>query len=562
MADSKVLDIIRSAGLAAGDALDRAWRSIGAPWRRLASMGLRAPDRLLIAPQDIRTADPTVAADIYAGFYSFAGRAVNAHGKSPFELPPPSPGWGAALASFAWLRHLRAAETALARDNARALVDDFLSLAGRNEALPVWDAKVAARRLIAWLGQSPMLLADVDPQFYRRFMRALARHGARLQAGLVSAEPGETRLLICIALAMLGLCGAGMDGLQRRATRLLARELARQILPDGGHIGRNPQTLIDLLLDLLPLRQVYASRGVEAPAELLNAIDRMLPMLRLLRHADGSLATFNGMGVTPPHMVASVLAYDDARAAPVNAPYAGYQRLEANGATLIMDAGAPPPRLYSGRAHAGHLAIEFSADGQMILCSCGAPEETRPDLRQMARATAAHSTLVVADTSSSRFASGGGLAGRLGGRVVAGPRKVEVSRQDSPAGPGLIASHDGYEREFGLLHERALRLASDGSRLVGADRLLQTGSRAQGRDRPYVVRFHLHPAIQVLLSEDGGSATLTDGKTWRFHANGMRLELEASIFFASASGPRPTTQIVIAANSAATPAINWSLERV
>ena len=39
------------------------------------------------------------------------------------------------------------------------------------------------------------------------------------------------------------------------------------------------------------------------------------------------------------------------------------------------DAGAPPPRLYSGRAHAGHLAIEFSADGQMILCSCGAPEE-------------------------------------------------------------------------------------------------------------------------------------------------------------------------------------------
>ena len=77
-------------------------------------------------------------------------------------------------------------------------------------------------------------------------------------------------------------------------------------------------------------------------------------------------------------------------------------------------------------------------------------------------------------------------------------------------------------------------------------------------------RFHLHPAVQVLLSEDGGSATLTlpDGKAWRFHANGMRLELEASIFFASASGPRPTTQIVIAANSAATPAINWSLERV
>ena len=61
---------LRNARLAAGDALDRAWRGLGAPWRRALSLGLRTPDRLLIAPQDIRTADPTVAADIYSGYFS------------------------------------------------------------------------------------------------------------------------------------------------------------------------------------------------------------------------------------------------------------------------------------------------------------------------------------------------------------------------------------------------------------------------------------------------------------------------------------------------------------
>ena len=96
----------------------------------------------------------------------------------------------------------------------------------------------------------------------------------------------------------------------------------RQILPDGGHVARNPQTLVDLLTDLLPLRQAYATQGVEPPRALLNAIDRMMPMLRLFRHADGSLALFNGMSVTPPDTLATLLAYNDARAQPIeNAPH-------------------------------------------------------------------------------------------------------------------------------------------------------------------------------------------------------------------------------------------------
>ena len=65
-----------------------------------------------------------------------------------------------------------------------------------------------------------------------------------------------------IALVELGLCAEGTGKLQQRSGKLLAEELARQILPDGGHVSRNPQMLIDLLLDLLPLRQAYAARGI------------------------------------------------------------------------------------------------------------------------------------------------------------------------------------------------------------------------------------------------------------------------------------------------------------
>ncbi len=92
---------------------------------------------------------------------------------------------------------------------------------------------------------------------------------------------------------------AGQMRHQRSAMRRLADELDRQILPDGGHISRNPGTLIDLLIDLLPLRQAFAARNIAPPPALLNAIDRMMPMLRFFRHGDGSFALFNGMGPTP-----------------------------------------------------------------------------------------------------------------------------------------------------------------------------------------------------------------------------------------------------------------------
>ncbi len=43
-------------------------------------------DRLVIAPQDLRTADGTRASEIYAGRFAFAGKVVVCDGRSPFEI--------------------------------------------------------------------------------------------------------------------------------------------------------------------------------------------------------------------------------------------------------------------------------------------------------------------------------------------------------------------------------------------------------------------------------------------------------------------------------------------
>jgi len=109
-----------------------------------------------VAPHDLRTADATRAAEIYAGRFVFAGKIVTCHGRSIFDLEPPSEDWEVALLGFGWLRHLRAADTALTRANARALVDDWITnQIGRH---PVSRrADVQARRVISLLSQAPLV---------------------------------------------------------------------------------------------------------------------------------------------------------------------------------------------------------------------------------------------------------------------------------------------------------------------------------------------------------------------------------------------------------------------
>ena len=540
-------------------------RAVALPGRAVGKLRDRTPERLLIAPQDIRTADPTIAADIAAGYFAFGGKIVNAHGRSPFVLEPGSTAWARQLAGFGWLRHLRAGDSLAASERGRQLVTEFLDVHGRPSPTPFWEPRVTARRMLAWLSQSPVVLAGADRPFYNRFMQSLAAHRTGLYRQVNGGLVGDDRLLAALALAEYGLCVQDAGALQRAGTTALAAEIDAQVLPDGGHISRNPQTLIDLLLDLLPLRQAYAARGIQAPQQVLNAIDRMMPMLRLFRHGDGTLALFNGMGITAPELVATILAYDDIRAQPVtNARYAGYQRLEGGATVVIVDSGAAPPQVFSTQAHAGCLAFELSSGIHRIVINCGASEVSRASAREAARTTAAHSTLVVDDTSSCRFAANAGLQHWLGDQILAGPVAVTADRSQSEDGTRITMSHDGYVARFGLIHHRALTLSSDGLRLEGHDRLTAVARKREAKDAPFALRFHLHPSVRARANAEADAVRLDapDGDSWLLETD-MPASVEPSVLFAATGGPRPTTQIKISAESfLSRPEVHWRFQKI
>jgi uncharacterized heparinase superfamily protein len=522
-------------------------------------------DRLIIAPHDLRTADATRAAEVYAGRFVFAGKIVTCHGRSVFDLEPPSEDWEVNLLGFGWLRHLRAADTAITRANARSLVDDWIS--NPNRKRPIGRrADVLARRVISLLSQAPLVLGDTDGKFYRRYLRGLTREIRYLRYTMLDIPDGVPRLQVLIALCYASLCLANQARHIRTATRKLSDELQRQILPDGGHISRNPGALIELLIDLLPLRQTFAARNIAPPPALLNAIDRMMPMLRFFRHGDGTFALFNGMSGTPSDLLATLLAYDDTHGTPmVNMPHTGYQRLDAGAMTIIMDTGPPPPPNVSHDAHAGCLSFELSSGPSRIVINCGMPATGRDNWRAFARSTAAHSTLTYHGTSSCQFVELSAMKRLLqGSPIMSGPSNVESYREAVTNGMLLTTSHDGYLGKFGVIHQRTLMVAHDGTRLDGEDTLAPApGSRIKGNNTDYALRFHLHPSVKASRLSDarGVMLVLPNRDVWTFEALDDKVELEDSVFLAGNDGPRRTAQIVIRQDSRQASSIRWSFVR-
>lgn len=526
--------------------------------------GAPIADQLLIVPQDMRTADPSVWSEIDHGHFGLAGAVAMLRQGSPFNLKAPSEAWSRELHGFGWLRHLDAARSDAAKARALAFVLDWI---GRNRVRVgvAWEPAVVGRRLISWISHATFLLEGIPPKNYDLIAESLGGQMVHLSAAWRNAPEGYPRLVALTALVLADLCVANHDRQLVDIEALFAAEIERQILSDGGHISRNPGTLVELLLDLLPLGQCFAVRGRQTPKALARAIARMLPMVRYMRLGDGSLARFNGMGTPQPDALATVLAYENNQGAPLAAAKTSrYARLERGETIMIVDVGPPPPLRIAGQAHAGCLSFELSAGSRALMVNGGAPGPADEQWRAAARASASHNTLCLDSKSSSRLVRNRILESLVGAAPIRFPARVSHKIALRDGGIEIDTRHDGYLPRFALLHSRRLFLDETGHQIDGFDQLAPPSGGAQSRrELPLAIHFHLHPDVSCSPGQESGTADLVlgDGQVWRFAARGATLNFEDSVYYADFSGPRRTLQLVLRSTCAGGSEVHWSLAR-
>ncbi|MEQ6249807.1 heparinase II/III family protein [Sulfitobacter sp. HNIBRBA3233] len=546
-------------------------------WHARAATRGRAEARGFVSSPEPRTIGAFAKGrQLVAGNFLFAGSLVTAPSQSPWEIEPPDGAFAAALHGFSWLDDLAAVGDAPSRRAAQTWLWDWIDRYGQGRG-PGWTPDLTGRRLIRWINHAIFVLHGGGPNApdSDAFYRSLGQQTRFLSKRWHAAAPGLARFEALTGLIYAGLSLEGMETLADPAIKALARECQTQIDAQGGLPTRNPEELLDVFTLLTWAAAALADAGRGTPRPHLEAIERIAPTLRTLRHADGGLARFHGGGRGMEGWLDHALAASGIRGKQPSGLSMGYARLSAGRTSIIIDASPPPTGAASANAHASTLAFELTSGRRPLIVNCGSGASFGLAWRRAGRATPSHSALSLGGYSSARLDEPDSYSGREA--LIDGPTHVPVEISPVSDGMKFEGGHNGYVLTHGLTHARTLELTNDGRALAGEDMLLaledidkRRFDRALDRTKlkgiGFEIRFHLHPEVDATVDLGGAaiSMALKSGEIWVFRHDGtLQLRLEPGAYLeATRLKPRASQQIVLTGR-AIKPAtrVRWSLSK-
>jgi uncharacterized heparinase superfamily protein len=484
--------------------------------------------------QTLRPGDPAIAQDIARGNFCFAGEIVTGTPVKVFDSTPPSSEWASDLHNLSWLQHFVASDHELQRIIARSLV-----LKWGEQHRFLWAAPIQFRALIS-LSLAAHFLVGPSPSSFEKPLCALI---VKLIRHTLAMRPTslDDKLLQAIALQHTSLAFRGSMALRDHANAQFCAFINQVILPDGGHVSRSPQMLMETLLDIIPIKDAMIAKHEAVPQPLNAAIERMVPMLRMLSHGDRGLSHFQGSGTVNIDGIKAILEHDKIDGRPLLlAPHSGYCRLAHRSGLIILDAGVP-------NECNSPLAFEFSDGPHRIFSNCGMPRSASAAWQMAAADIAAHNTVEVVS---------------YGSETQNAPRAEVIT---SPQGSLINCTNEISGKPGKIKHQRNVFLSQTGNDLRGEDHILQvTSKNPSPKQLDFTIRFHLHPGVKATSTRKGTRIVvmLANRTAWQFSARGGTISLEDSVFLGDGLGPRKTQQIVIRGSTDSSAPVKWALRRV
>ena len=519
----------------------------------------KGPLRLTAVPRDHVAGSRARGDALLAGRFEVGGDAL-ALGELDFAAIGADGPVAEALQGFSWLRDLAAAA---GRERGARLAE---ALAGRwlvahgTRVDAAWAPELWGERILFWTAYAPYVLSSRDGGYRSALLNTLARGARHLDATADKAPPGLPRITAWAGVVAAALLIQG--GLPRvaRGEAGLMRALAAAQFEDGGLMSRSPHEQLLLVDRLGLLRAAYFAARQSLPDALESAAAAALAALHGVTMGDGGMGSWQGGNPGDPAAIAALIEGCGMRARPLRQARGwGYHRLSALGTILVIDAAPPPPaKMVTGSAST--LAFELSDGAQRLVVNCGGPgglaHHLPDELVQALRTTAAHSTLILDDTNSTAILDDGSLGKGVG--------DVAIDRAEDNDSSRVTASHDGYVRCFGLVHQRSVVLGNDGKELRGQDQLVARGRKKIREAAPFAIRFHLAPGIEATSTADGMGAILRSpgAPPWNFRCRGAMVGIEESLHVSGTGEVRPTLQLaVIGEVSALGGQVAWQFRR-
>ena len=510
------------------------------------------PDRIFYSPSSYLSASLTT---INKDFYKITNTSPSLLWDTDFKNKQKFEN----LHGFLWLAKLdRKISKIITKNIIRSWITNFF-----NYDSHTWQMDIVANRIIAWSSNTDLTLEDSDNAYKTKFFLSLIKQSNFLVKNLKNLFYDSNKIICCAAIILSGMIFKENDLNYKIGIKELEKTIKNYFDKNGFPKTRNPEEVFICIKYLILVREWLKEAQKPIPDFLNEIIVKCGNCYAMLSCSNKQFPLFNGateINHKDYDIFLKTLKYKFNNE---NYDIADLIKIKKNKFEFFIDCGNPPSNNFAKNYQAGCLAFELISNKQKIICNSGYGKYLSQKLTTLSCSTAAHSTLYLNNTSSCIFQKNKLVNKAYGNSVLQKHKVISKNYTNDKDFYSIAAAHNGYEKKFGYIHTRSIKILKKKDKIFGQDELKKTKNYANSLN--YFVRFHIYPETKIVKTKAGNSIliSLSNGEGWLLQCETNDFEIEKNIFLGNKNKIINNESVVISGNSnKEIITIKWLIEKV
>ena len=404
-----------------------------------------------------------------------------------------------------------------------------------------WEVDIVAKRIIAWTSNSRLTYQDASIDYKNQFNAIIKKQINHLINEIEGSEWVDDKIIGCAAIILSGLSYKDQNQYLKIGLNLLKKLVKFSFDNNSFPKSRNIRQLCFYLKYFILIREWFKESQSEIP-DFINENIYYLGQAYVFCWQNNKVdLLFNGNTETDNIDFDNYLKKLGYSFKNQSNELGGYAALNNKKTSLFMDIGSSPDKKFSSNYQAGALSFEIISNGKKLICNSGYFQNHNHKLNELSKSSAIHSALILDDMSSCRF----GKTKNESSKISHGLRILKKDIIFEKNYWKINASHDGYLKQYGIIHEREIEFYPEQMKFLGQDKII---FKNNAKNLKFEIRFHLEPDIKIMKTQNNKSIFIDlDGEGWKFNSNNNNMNIDNGLYFGRKNSFINNQNIVISA---------------
>ncbi|MDC0216342.1 heparinase II/III-family protein, partial [Candidatus Pelagibacter sp.] len=385
-----------------------------------------------------------------------------------------------------------------------------------------WDFNILSKRVIAWISNSKLTYEDSNQEYKDKFNSIIQKQVNHLINEIEKSRWVDDKMIGCAAIILSGLSFNDKEKYLNFGLTLLKKIINFCFDSEGFPKSRSIRQLNFYLKYFVLIREWFKESQNEIPKYLDEIIFYLGQSYSILWQGIKKNILFNGNHEMDNKDFDEYLINHNYKFKNNSCESGGYTIFKNKKTILAIDTGPSPEKKFSKDYQCGALSFEIISNNKKLICNSGYYQKNSHKLNIISKSSANHNTLIIDNQSSCKINSTK-MEIETGLKILKKKLVMEKNYWN------VCASHDGYVKEYGIIHEREIEFFPKENKFVGQDKLIKKNNFKSSN---FEVRFHLDPSHKIMKTQDGKSILIDiENEGWKFTSEGYIINVETGLYF-------------------------------